>query len=162
MELGRDPLVENFARPPEGNDTAQIRAVAAGECGVSLGNDYYMARLVASDDPADQEVVEAVGMIIPNQDGRGAHVNITGAGVVATAPNPEAAVLFLEYLASDSAQRYFSIGNNEIPTAMGVEVDNPVREEMGAVDFKRDEIPVAVFGENQALAQTIMDEVGWN
>lgn len=154
-------VVENFARPPEGNDTAQIRAVAAGECGVSLGNHYYLARLIASDDPADQEVVEKIGVIFPNQDGRGTHVNISGAGVVATAPNPEAAVQFLEYLASDSAQDYFSNGNNEFPTAVDGEVSNPTLKEMGALDFARDDVSVAVFGEHQAQAQIIMDEVGW-
>jgi iron(III) transport system substrate-binding protein len=154
-------VVENFARPPEGGDTDQIKAVADGQCGVSVGNTYYFARLMQSDDPADQAVVEKVGIIFPNQDGRGTHVNISGAGVVANAPNRDAAVQFLEYLSSDSAQAYFSGGNNEYPTVEGVELDNPVLVAMGAVDFKRDTVNVAVFGEHQAQAQIIMDEVGW-
>lgn len=154
-------VVLNFARPPEGGDTDQIRAVADGQCGVSVGNTYYFARLMQSDDPADRAVVEKVGIVFPNQEGRGTHVNISGAGVAANAPNRDAAVQFLEYLASDSAQAYFSGGNNELPTVEGVELDNSVLDAMGALDFKRDTVDVAVFGEHQAQAQIIMDEVGW-
>jgi iron(III) transport system substrate-binding protein len=154
-------VVANLARPPEGGDTDQIRAVANGECGIAVANHYYFARLMGSSDPVDQEVVEKVGMIYPNQDDRGAHVNISGAGVLATAPNAENAVAFLEYLASPAAQAYFSLGNNEMPTGSGVEIDNPFLVEMGVLDAKRDELSVAVFGEHQALAQIIMDEIGW-
>ncbi len=154
-------VVENFARPPEGGDTDQIRGVGTGECGVALGNHYYFARLMASDDAADQEVVENTGIILPNQDNRGAHANISGAGVVATAPNPENAVAFLEYLASPEAQTYFIAGNNEFPTVTGVEFENPLLEEMGVMDAKVDAIPVHLYGVHQPLAQVIMDEVGW-
>jgi iron(III) transport system substrate-binding protein len=154
-------IVANMARPPEGGDTDQIKAVANGECGIAVANHYYFARLMGSDDPADQAVVEKVGIIYPNQDDRGAHVNISGAGVLATAPNAENAVAFLEYLASPSAQTYFSLGNNEMPVGTGIEIDNPILTEMGVLDAKRDTVSVAVFGEHQALAQTIMDEVGW-
>ncbi len=154
-------IVANMARPPEGGDTDQIKAVANGECGIAIANHYYFARLMGSTDPADQAVVESVGIIYPNQDDRGAHVNISGAGVLATAPNAENAVAFLEYLASPSAQAYFSLGNNEMPVGTGVEIDNPILTEMGVVGAKRDEVSVAVFGEHQALAQIIMDEVGW-
>jgi iron(III) transport system substrate-binding protein len=154
-------IVANMARPPEGGDTDQIKAVANDECGIAVANHYYFARLVGSDDPADQAVVEKVGIIYPNQDGRGAHVNISGAGVLATAPNTGNAVAFLEYLASPSAQAYFSLGNNEMPVGTGIGIDNPILSEMGVLEAKRDDISVAVFGEHQALSQIIMDEVGW-
>jgi len=154
-------VVDNFARSPEGGDTDQIKGVGNGECGVALANHYYFLRLMQSDDPADQAVVENTGVIFPNQDDRGTHVNISGAGAVATAPNRDEAVQFLEYLASDSAQVYFVAGNNEFPTVPGVEYENPLHDEIGADDFKRDTISVAMFGEHQPLAQIVMDEVGW-
>ncbi len=152
-------VVENFARDPQGGDTDQIRAIAAGECGVSLGNHYYFARLMRSEDPADQEVVEAVGWVFPNQEGRGTHVNISGAGVLANAPNPDAAVAFLDYLASDDAQRWLANGNNEFAVVEGVELDNPALAELG--DFAADDLDVAVLGRNQTQAQILFDRAGW-
>lgn len=156
-------VVANFARDPQGGDTDQIRAVASGECGIAVANTYYFARILASDDPKDIRVAEKVGIIFPNQDGRGlagrgAHVNISGAGVVATAPHPGNAVRFLEYLAGDAAQGYLANGNNEYPVVAGL-LDNPVLLEMGA--FKVDDINVSVFGVNQAEAQRIFDRAGW-
>jgi iron(III) transport system substrate-binding protein len=152
-------VVENFARDPQGGDTDQIRAIAADACGVSLGNHYYFARLMRSEDPADQAVVDAVGWVFPNQEERGTHINISGGAVVATAPNREHAVAFLEYLASDSAQRYFANGNNEYPAVPAVEVDNPALERLG--DFEADALNVAVLGENQTQAQILFDKAGW-
>lgn len=157
-EKWADAVVENFAREPEGGDTDQIRAVAAGECGISVGNTYYFARLMASDKPEDKEVVEAVGVIFPNQDDRGTHVNISGAGVLKNAPNREAAVKFLGYLASEDAQRYFADGNNEYPVVEAVE-PNDVLKSLG--EFKEDKINVSVYGENQPIAQKVYDRVGW-
>ncbi len=154
-------VVDNFARPPEGGDSDQIRGVASGECGVAVANHYYYVRLMNSDDPADQEVVERTAVIFPNQGDRGVHVNISGAGIVATAPHVESATAFLEYLSSPEAQTYFIAGNNEFPTVDGVAFENPDLDKLGAMTVKRDTVPVAVFGEHQALAQIIMDEVGW-
>ena len=166
--LGEDAAAEwakgvagNLARDPEGGDTDQIVAVANGLCDFAGANHYYYGRLMTSDDPADRELAAKVGVIFPNQADRGTHVNISGAGMVATSPNPENAQAFLEYLASDSAQTYFIAGNNEFPTVPGVAFENPALQEIGAMDFKRDSVPVAVFGENQPLAQTLMDEAGW-
>ncbi len=152
-------VVANFARPPQGNDTAQIKDVATDACDVAVGNTYYFARLMNSDDAADQAVVERVGVIFPNQDSWGTHVNISGGGVIATSPNRENAVKFLEYLASDEAQQYFANGNNEYAVVEGVEVDNPALDAIG--DFKADELNVSVLGENQTQAQIVYDEAGW-
>jgi len=151
-------VVDNFARPPEGNDTAQIRSVAAGECGVALVNTYYVGRLLASDDPADVEIGEQIGIIFPNQDGRGAHVNISGAGVMANAPNPDNAVAFLEYLVSDEAQRLFADGNNEYPVVEDVEPTGPIREYS---DFIASDVNATVYGENAEAAIRVYDRAGW-
>jgi iron(III) transport system substrate-binding protein len=108
-------MVANMARAPKGGDTDQIRAVASGECGVALTNSYYLARLMRSTKPADMQVVAKVSLIWPNQASSGAHMNIAGGAVASYAPNKAAAIKFLEYLASDSAQQYFANGNNEWP-----------------------------------------------
>jgi iron(III) transport system substrate-binding protein len=151
-------LVENMARTPQGGDTDQIRAVAAGQCGLGVGNHYYWVRLALSDDPDDQAVAERVGVIFPNQQDRGAHRNIGGAGMVADAPNPEAARLFLEFLASDQAQALFSAGNNEFPAVAGVE---PIDALKPWRDRKLDDLNVSVLGDNNADAVRLMDRVGW-
>lgn len=157
-EAWADGLVENFARPPEGGDTDQITAVAAGECDVAVANHYYYVRLIKSDDPAEQEVAEKVGIIFPNQDGRGTHTNVSGAGVAADAPNKENAIAFLEYLTTEEAQTYFAQGNNEFPVVEGVEPD-PVLAKWG--DFKTDGVNAAQLGEHNAEAVRLMDRVGW-
>ena len=146
----------NLARDPAGGDTDQIRAVGAGECDVAVGNTYYFVRLMK--DPEEKELVEKIGVVFPNQDGRGTHVNVSAAGVVKTAPHKEAAVKFLEYLASPEAQRYFADGNNEYPVVAGVD-PNPALKSLG--DFKVDPVNVAVYGQNQAEAQKLYDAVGW-
>jgi iron(III) transport system substrate-binding protein len=152
-------VVENFARSPQGGDTDQIRAVASGECGIGVANSYYYARLMRSDDPDDQAVVAATGVIFPNQNGRGTHVNISGAGLIKTAPNRDNAILFLEYLASDEAQSYFADGNNEYPVVAGL-LDNEALLALGA--FDADTVNVSVFGIHQAEAQRAFDRAGWN
>ena len=152
-------VVENMARSPKGGDTDQIRAVASGECGVALTNSYYWVRLMNSDKPEDKEVVSKVGFIWPNQSNYGAHMNVSGAAVARFAPNKNNAVKFLEYLASDSAQKYFANGNNEWPTVPGVKVDNPALDALGP--FKQDVTPAKTLAANTALSQQIMDRVGY-
>jgi iron(III) transport system substrate-binding protein len=95
--------VANFARAPKGGDTDQIRAVAAGECGVSISNTYYIARLLRSEKPEDKKAMEKIGVVWPNQKGFGTHINISGGGMLKTAPHKEAAIKFLEYLAAMGA-----------------------------------------------------------
>ncbi len=151
-------VVGNFARDPKGGDTDQIRSVAAGECDVAVGNSYYLVRLLRSEKEKDKGVPDMVGVVFPNQGDRGTHVNISGAGVLKNAPNREAAIKFLEYLASDEAQSYFADGNNEYPVVDGVAPNSAVQS-LGT--FKADPINVAVYGENQATAQKIFDRAGW-
>lgn len=149
-------VVANFARPPEGNDTSNIDAVAAGECRISVVNTYYLARYAG--DPAKQDVFDAIGVIFPDQDGAGTHVNVSGAGLVKTAPNRENAVRFLEYLTEETAQRYFADGNNEYPAATGLAANSAV-ERLGK--FKPDTLNAAEIGRNQAEAVRIFDRAGW-
>ncbi|KPK09131.1 MAG: iron deficiency-induced protein A [Betaproteobacteria bacterium SG8_39] len=149
----------NLAREPKGGDTDQMRGVAAGECDLALGNHYYYLRLLRSKKDADREVASKTGVVFPNQGGRGTHFNISGAGVLKHAPHHAAAVKFLEFLASDSAQRYFADGNNEWPVVASVKVSNPALADFGRI--KPDSINVAVFGRNQTEAQKLFDRVGW-
>jgi iron(III) transport system substrate-binding protein len=151
-------VVANFARDPKGGDTDQIRSVAAGECDVAVANSYYFVRLKTSKKLQDREAAAQVGLVFPNQGDRGTHINVSGAGVLKHAPHGEAAVKFLEYLASDEAQGYFADGSNEYPVVEGV-APNSALQSLG--QFKADPINVAVYGENQPVAQKIFDRVGW-
>jgi iron(III) transport system substrate-binding protein len=152
-------MVNNFARSPRGGDTDQIRAVAAGECGVALANSYYIARLMRSDKAEDRKVMATVGIVWPNQATTGTHVNISGGGMLKNAPHKQAAVKFLEYLASDQAQIYFADGNNEWPVVTGVKISNPALEQMGK--FKPESLNVGVLAKNQNEVQKIYDRAGW-
>ena len=151
-------LVENFARPPAGGDIDQIRAVASGLCDVAIANHYYWARLAKSDDADNQAVTQQTAVFFPNQGDRGTHVNISGAGVVATAPHPDNAVAFLEFLVSPEAQTVFAEGNNEYPVVTGVEID-PIVAELG--EFKVDSLNVAAYGRNNLEALRLADRAGW-
>jgi iron(III) transport system substrate-binding protein len=149
----------NLAQEPKGGDTDQLKSVAAGACDVTISNQYYYARLLRSAKPDEKAIAAKLGVVMPNQASWGTHVNISGAGVAKNAPNRANAVRFLEYLASDEAQRYFADGNNEWPVVASVKVDNPVLNALG--DFKRDRINVAVLGRNQPNSQKIYDRVAW-
>ena len=150
-------MVNNFSRPPEGGDTDQIRAVAAGQGDVAIVNTYYVGRLLSSDDPEDVAVGEAVGVFFPNQDGRGTHVNISGAGVTKHAPNRDNAVALLEYLVTDG-QRYFADVNHEYPVNAEVE-PHPVLQAFG--EFEQDPLNAATYADNSIEAAKIMDRAGW-
>ena len=157
-ELARG-MVSNFARAPKGGDTDQIKAVAAGECGVTISNTYYLARLMRSEKAEDQAVVAKVGVVWPDQAGKGTHINVSGGGMLKNAPHKKAAVKFLEYLASDEAQRYFADGNNEWPVVAGLKIANPALDKLGA--FKADTLPVGSLAMYRAKAQMIFDRAGY-
>ena len=149
-------VVANFGRPPQGNDTANLKAVASGECGVSIANTYYIGRLLGSQQNADREVVAGLGIIFPNQDDRGTHINISGAGITRHAPNPANAGAFLEYLTSEFAQRLFAEGNNDYPVVG--DTTGPIAA-LGS--FEEDAVNAAVLGERQAEALKTFDKAGW-
>jgi iron(III) transport system substrate-binding protein len=152
-------LVANFARAPKGGDTDQIKAVAAGECGVAISNTYYIVRLMRSTKADDRKVIERIGVVWPNQNSFGTHINVSGGGMLKSAPHKDAAVKFLEYLASDQAQAYFANGNNEWPVVSSAAVKNPELESLGK--FKADKLNVGTLSKNTALAQKIFDRAGW-
>lgn len=149
----------NRARDPAGGDTDQLRGIASGECAISVSNTYYFARALRKDVkglPADK--MANIGWVFPNQASTGSHANISGAGIATHSPNKENAIKFLEYLASDEAQEYFSAGNDEYPAVMG-EGLSPSVAQLGL--FRSDDINLSVMGENQPLAQKIYDEIGY-
>ncbi|MDP1535874.1 MAG: Fe(3+) ABC transporter substrate-binding protein [Burkholderiales bacterium] len=152
-------MVANFARAPKGGDTDQIRAVAAGECGVTIANTYYYVRLMTSDKPEDRKVIANTGLIWPNQKNFGTHMNISGAGVIKTSRHKDAAIKFLEYLTSNEAQGYFASGNNEWPVVKNAPLDNQALASLGS--FKMDTLNIGALGKNQATAQKIFDRVGY-
>ena len=154
-------LVDNMARSPKGGDTDQIKAVAAGECGVAISNSYYLARLMRSGNPADRAVAEKVGVVFPNQNSWGTHLNIAGGAVAKHSKNVDNAIKFLEYLASPSAQNHFANGNNEWPAAKGVSFDNPALKAMTGGSFKSELIPISAVGMNQIKVQQMLDRVGF-
>ena len=154
-------LVDNMARTPKGGDTDQIKAVAAGECGVAVTNSYYLARLMRSSNPADRAVTEKIGVSFPNQASWGTHVNIAGGAVAKHAKNVDSAIRFLEYLASPTAQNHFANGNNEWPVAKGVSFDNPALKAMSGGAFKSELIPISAVGMHQIKVQQMLDRVGF-
>lgn len=149
-------VVENFARSPQGNDTSNVRAVASGECKITLTNTYYLGRWLRDDDA--RNLIDQLGVVFPNQgdEARGAHVNVSGAGVTKHAPNRANAIKFLEYLTSTQAQRIFAEGNNEYPVVG--ETTGPIAT-LG--EFSEDPISATVLGENQASAVRVYDRAGW-
>lgn len=152
-------LAANLARPPKGGDTDQIKGVAAGECEVAISNTYYFARLLRSDKADDRQIAEKLGVVFPNQAGRGTHFNISGGGMLKHAPHKEAAVRFLEYLSDNEAQIHFADGNNEWPVVPNVATGNAALKALGP--FKAETLNIAVIGRNQPIAQKIFDRVGY-
>lgn len=157
-------IVANLARQPEGNDTAQIKAVASGAGDLTFVNTYYVARLIKSDKPEDKEIASKIGVFFPNQNDRGTHINISGGGVVKTAPNRAAAIQFLEHLVSRESQEIFAGSNNEYPVLQGVATDSVVvsfANYLPGKKFKEDKLNAAEIGRLNGNALKVMDRVGW-
>lgn len=152
-------IVANMARDPQGGDTDQLRGLVSGECDISVSNTYYMARAIRRDvDGLSAEDRANIAWVFPDQAGNGAHVNLSGGGIAANAPNLDSAVAFMEYLASDQAQEYFSAGNDEYPVVEGVAIA-PSAMELG--EFIADDVSLAAVAGNLPLAQQIFNDVGW-
>lgn len=148
----------NFARDPQGSDSDQIKAVAAGDAQASVCNHYYYFRMLRSEDPADRDVISKVGFVFPDQAGAGTHVNISGGGVTAHAKRRERAVQFLEYLVSTEAQTMLAPLNTEFPIRPEIA---PAPDLAAAGAFKEEDIPLDALGRHQAEAARIFEEVGW-
>ncbi len=151
-------LLANLARAPEGGDTDQLKGLVSGACDVAVANTYYFARAQAAPVEGIGADVEKIGWIFPNQETTGTHVNIAAAGVAAHAPNKDAAVKFLEYLTTDSAQEFFANQNHEFPVVADVKVGE-IAAALG--EFRPDTLNLSVLGENQPKAQAIFNEVGF-
>lgn len=151
-------VVDNMARDPQGGDTDQLRGIVSGECEIAVSNSYYFARALRREVKGVSESIDMIGYVFPDQNGNGAHMNLSGGGVAAHAPNRDNAVRFLEYLAGDQAQIYFSAGNDEYPAVAGVELA-PSVERLGT--FRADEIDLARVAGNLPAAQRIFNQVGW-
>lgn len=152
-------VVGNFARKPQGGDTDQLRGIASGECDIAMSNTYYYARIVRKGDKAvTKDQLANIGWVFPNQNSIGAHMNISGGGVAVNAPNRDNAVKFLEYLASNQAQEYFSAGNDEYPAVPGVGLAPSVAH-LGI--FRPDTIELSKIAGNVDKAVDILNKAGW-
>ncbi|MEP4485275.1 MAG: Fe(3+) ABC transporter substrate-binding protein [Halioglobus sp.] len=151
-------FVANFARPPQGGDRDQIKAVAAGQCDVAVVNSYYLGGMISSKDEAQRTAAAKVGIFWPNQDDRGTHVNVSGAGVTAASDQPELAVQLIAFLTRDSSQQWYAETNNEYPVRDDVAVSE-VLATWGT--FKADSVDVSELGKLNAQAVMAMDRAGW-
>ncbi len=150
-------LRANLARKPQGDDRAQIKAVAQGECDIALGNSYYLAVMLA--DPAQRPSAEAVNIVFPNQQDSGAHVNISGMAMAKHAPNRDAALKLMEFLSGAEAQKLYAEINNEYP----VRSDAPWSALMKSWgEFKADELPLAEIARHRVRALEIVYETGFD
>ena len=152
-------LRSNMARDPKGNDRDQVKAVAAEEGDLAIVNTYYIGRLLESENPEEVKAGQSVSIFFPNQEGRGTHINVSGAGVAKYAPNKKNAVKFIEFLSDTEAQKVFAQANYEYPVKPGIELHS-LLQSWGK--FKADTINLSLLGINNKEAVLIFDEVGWN
>lgn len=153
-----EAVVANFARDPQGGDTDQLRGIVSGECDIAMSNTYYFGRAIRRPVDGVSDSIDSIGWVFPNQNTMGAHMNLSGGGVAKNAPNRDNAIAFLEYLASDSAQQYFSAGNDEYPAVPGVGL-SPSVASLGF--FKPDDLDASAIADNVAAAQKILNASGW-
>ncbi|MCC5796989.1 MAG: Fe(3+) ABC transporter substrate-binding protein [Methylophaga sp.] len=151
-------LVSNFARPPRGGDRDQIKAAAAGQCDLVIANTYYLASMLTDNDPAERQAAEVIEVFWPNQQDRGTHVNVSGAGLTAAARNRDAAIALIEFLSGDRAQQWYAEANGEYPVRDDIEIGE-ILSQWG--DFKADQLDMSILGDNNAQALRLMDRAGW-
>ncbi|MEM9649313.1 MAG: Fe(3+) ABC transporter substrate-binding protein [Bacteroidota bacterium] len=160
-EAARDwatKIVSNMARDPKGNDRDQVKAVVAGEGDLAVVNTYYIGKLINSEDPEEVKAGNGIQIFFPNQEDRGTHINISGAGVAKYAPNKPNAIKFIEFLASKQAQAVFAEANYEYPVHPEVQ-PSALLQSWG--QFKEDELSLSQLGIKNKEAVIIFDEVGW-
>jgi len=145
---------DNLARKPQGNDRGQIKAIKAGQCDVALGNSYYFGKMVT--DAKQKPAADAVNILFPNQNGRGAHVNVSGMALTKYSHNKAAAIKLMEYLSDENAQSIYAQVNMEYPVNPKVKASKLVAS-WG--DFKADMLPMSDIAANRKLALKLLDEV---
>lgn len=151
-------LVSNLARSPKGGDRDQIKAVSVGQCRLALVNTYYLAGMMSSKIASEVAAASKVGIFWPNQNGRGAHVNISGAGVTYSSTRKGEAKRLLEYLASEEAQAWYAENNHEYPVRPGIAMSETLKQ-WG--EFKSDQLALNKLGELNTSAVRLMDRAGW-
>ncbi len=151
-------LVANFARPPVGGDRDQVLAAAGGLCDIAVINTYYLAYMLANPDPVQKKAAEQMHVVWPNQEDRGTHVNISGAGVTRVAKNKDDAIRLLEFLVGAEAQYWYGNTNYEYPIRDDVKIGD-ILNSWG--EFKADTIALDKLGELNAEAVKLMDKAGW-
>ena len=151
-------LVTNFARPPKGGDRDQIKAAAAGQCDIAIANTYYVGAMLSGKDEEQKAAASKMGLFWPNQEGRGAHVNVSGVGMTVAARNSENALKLMEYLVGEEAQRWYAEVNHEYPVREGV-AWSEILESWG--EFKADTLNLSRLGELNGDAVRLMDRAGW-
>ena len=161
IEKWAKAIISNFARSPKGNDRAQILAVAAGEADLAIANTYYYALMLSGQKGKDQqEAAKKVTPFFPNQNDRGTHMNISGAGVLKNSPNPENAIKLLEFLLTKEAQTHIVNNTFEYPIINEVEPNQIIKDMSN--DFKQDlETNVNEYAKYQSEALKIMLRSGW-
>jgi iron(III) transport system substrate-binding protein len=151
-------VTDNLARKPQGGDRDQIKGAAAGECDLAIANTYYLGGLITSEKAEDREVASKVALFWPNQDGRGAHMNVSGAGMTISAKNKAQAQKLIEFMSGPEAQKMLAEGNHEFPVSPTAK-PSPVVQSWG--EFRAEKVNVAKLGENIPEAVKIFDRVGW-
>lgn len=151
-------MVANMARSPKGNDRDQVKAVVAGEGDVAVVNTYYIGKLLNSKNPEEVKAGEGVKIFFPNQDDRGTHINVSGAGIAKYAPNKANAIKFVEFLASKKAQEVFAKANYEYPVNEEV-APSELLKSWGT--FKEDKLSLTKLGENNKKAVLVFDNAEW-
>ena len=151
-------LVANLARAPKGGDRDQIKAAAAGQCDIAIANTYYLAGMLNSNKVDEKLAAMKLGVFWPNQDGRGAHVNISGAALTRHSKNTDNAIKLIEFLASEKAQQWYAETNGEYPVRAGVAVGDTLK---AWGEFKADTLNLGKLGELNSQAVMLMDRAGW-
>lgn len=158
-EIWAKAIVSNMARTPKGNDRAQVAAVAIGECDLAIVNNYYVGNMMTSAKHKERDIVSKINVFYPNQDDRGAHMNVSGIGITKYSQNTAAARKLVEFLISDTAQQWYAQMNNEYPVRKGIAVSETVAS--WGYPFKQDQLPVSTLGELNAEAVKMFDRAGW-
>lgn len=158
-EAWAEDIVKNLSRKPKGNDRTQMTSVILGECDITLANTYYLGKWMSSKKETERNYAKQISVYFPNQNNRGAHINISGAGVVKYSKNPDNAIKLIEYLASDEAQELYANANHEYPIRENIKVSDIVKS--WGYPFKKDKLSANNLGESNHKAVEIFDKVNW-
>ena len=158
VEAWAKGIVSNMARPPKGGDRDQIKAAVAGVCDIAIANTYYLAGMLNDTDTNNRKIAQQIKVFWPDQEGAGAHINISGAAVTKHAPNKTNAQKLLDFMVTEEAQQWYAQTNHEYPVVAGV-VWSDTLQNFG--QFKAESVPLQKVGELNGEAVKVMDKAGW-